>query len=357
MDFENLPNPEASEPSRSSKKISTTEKIRKNPWIVSTIVLGIFALLLVFSGLPNALTGKVISEKEAESIFLNTLESQGADSENIEITDIQSENCLYSIYFSYEGEEYPIPYYLTKDGSLLGMMSALSEPESSEKEEISNIPKADKPVVELFVMSYCPYGTQAEKGILPVVELLGDKIDFKLRFVYYLMHGETEGKENLRQYCVQKIAPEKLIDYMNCFLEGDGVETNGYIKNGNDVDYCLNQAGIDKTKLQNCMDEADEEFSITANIEDESSWLSGYYPLFDVDKELNEQYDIGGSPTLVINGQLVQSARDSASYLDTICQSFTEGNIPEECGEELSLETPSPFFGWETTGTSTTAQC
>ena len=36
------------------------------------------------------------------------------------------------------------------------------------------------PEVELFIMSHCPYGTQTMKGIVPVVELLGDKIDFEL---------------------------------------------------------------------------------------------------------------------------------------------------------------------------------
>ena len=37
-------------------------------------------------------------------------------------------------------------------------------------------PKKEKPEVELFVMSHCPFGTQIEKGMLPVARLLGDKI-------------------------------------------------------------------------------------------------------------------------------------------------------------------------------------
>ncbi|MBU3941884.1 MAG: hypothetical protein KKF74_03150, partial [Nanoarchaeota archaeon] len=49
------------------------------------------------------------------------------------------------------------------------------------------MPKKDKPEVELFVMSHCPYGTQIEKGMLPVARLLGDKIDFNIRFCSYAM--------------------------------------------------------------------------------------------------------------------------------------------------------------------------
>jgi len=66
--------------------------------------------------------------------------------------------------------------------------------------EVTN--KTDKPEVELFVMSYCPYGTQMEKGILPAFDTLGDTVDAELKFVDYAMHGEKEVKENLRQYCI-----------------------------------------------------------------------------------------------------------------------------------------------------------
>jgi hypothetical protein len=331
-----------------------TESFRKNPWIVSTIVLGILSLILITGGF--GITGNVISEDEAGEIFLENLQSQGADIEDIEITNIDTQSGLYSIFFNYEGEEYPVPYYLTQDGAFLGMMSEISETEDSDdSEEIQEIPKSDKPEVELFVMSYCPHGTQAEKGIIPVLEVLGDKIDFRMRYVSYLMHGEKEADENLREYCIQEIAPDKYLEYMICYLEGDGIESDGYIMNGNDVNKCLNQAGIDKNTLEICMNEADEKFSITENIEDESSWLSGYYPKFNVDAELNEQYGIQGSPTLVINGQIVSSGRDSASYLDVICSAFNE--VPEECSAELSSETPSPYFGWESSGTATNAQC
>ena len=197
-------------------------------------------------------------------------------------------------------------------------------------------------------MSYCPYGTQAEKGILPVLNLLGDKIDFELRFVYYAMHPSSgEVEEQLNQYCIQKEQEDKLYEYLECFLtEGDS-------------EGCLTSTGINKVKLKTCTDAADAEFEITINLEDESSWLSGRYPLFNIDKALNEQYEVGGSPTLVINGEKVSSARDSVSYLNAVCSSFTEGNVPEECSTtEISSEVLSPGFGWTTaSGGSASAQC
>lgn len=53
-------------------------------------------------------------------------------------------------------------------------------------------------------MSHCPYGLQMEKGIIPVVETLGDSIDFQVKFCDYAMHGQTELDEQVLQYCIMK---------------------------------------------------------------------------------------------------------------------------------------------------------
>ena len=207
---------------------------------------------------------------------------------------------------------------------------------SQQQQDVSGVVKSDNPEVELFVMSYCPFGTQAEKGIIPAVNLLGDKIDFKIRFVYYAMHGDTEINEQLKQYCIQEEQEDKFLDYLSCFL-ADG-----------DSESCLSEVGVDELKLASCVEKADEQFGITAKFNDQSTWLSGRYPLFDVDKELNDEYGIGGSPTLVINGKTTDSSRNPRAYLSTICAAFNDA--PEECSEQLSSQTPSSGFGYSAGG-------
>ena len=205
------------------------------------------------------------------------------------------------------------------------------------------MPKKEKPEVELFVMAYCPYGTQIEKGILPVARLLGDKIDFNVKFVYYAMHGKKELDEQTLQYCIQKDYNDKYLDYLACFL-----------KEGN-TDDCLKEVGLDE-KLDTCITETDAEFKITEKFNDKSTWSGGRFPLFDVDKELNEKYGVRGSPSLVINGVTAKSGRDSASLLDAVCTGFK--NKPAECNEKLSSDNPSPGFGFkEGSSTSTGGQC
>lgn len=203
--------------------------------------------------------------------------------------------------------------------------------------------KSDKPVIELFVMSHCPYGTQMEKAILPAIEALGDTVDFQLKFVYYAMHGEMEMQEQLAQYCIQKEDPQKLIPYLNCFLqEGDSSA-------------CLSKAQISPDTLKACTAQADTEFGITAAFEDKNSWLSGRFPMFNIHAKENENYGVRGSPTLVINGQTAQvSSRDPNTVLGVICSYFNDA--PNECSETLSTDVPSPGFG-SGTGSGSSGSC
>ncbi len=136
------------------------------------------------------------------------------------------------------------------------------------------------------------------------------------------MHQDVEVFEQLNQYCIQKEQNDKFIDYLNCFVKEK------------DSENCLSEVKIDFDKLKLCTDVADKKFSVTRNLEDKSSWLNSRYPLFDIHKLDNEKYGVGGSPSLIINGEQVESGRDSNSLLTIICSSFD--TPPEECQEELS---------------------
>lgn len=205
------------------------------------------------------------------------------------------------------------------------------------------MPKKNTPEVELFVMSYCPYGTQMQKAMIPVMETLGDKADIDVKFVDYVMHGAEEINENLVQYCIQKGQPALYLDYLKCFLQDSESEQ------------CLTQTGVNSAALNQCIQETDVEYSVNELYEDKSTWTGGQFPQFNVHKELNEKYGVKGSPTLVINGVTASVSRSPAALLDAICTGFDEQ--PEECSVELSADTPSPGFGFEGTGADSQATC
>ena len=263
------------------------------------------------------------------------------------IKDIIEEGSLYKMTVVLStGQE--VVSYTTKDGKkFFPQVLETEEEEDAGAEEqsktppVNNIPKNDKPVVELFVMSHCPYGTQIEKGILPVLDILGDKIDFELKFVDYVMHGEEEIDEQLNQYCIQKEQGDKLLGYLECFLaDGDG-------------ESCLGSSSINISKMNSCVSKTDKDLEIKEKFADRSTWSGGKYPTFDTSKADNEKYGVAGSPTLIVNGVKASSGRDAASLLTTICSGFN--NPPSECGEVLSSSSPSAGFGFGTSDSSNSA--
>lgn len=174
------------------------------------------------------------------------------------------------------------------------------------------IPNA--PTLQVFIMSYCPYGLQALKGLLPVWEKFQGKANIELRFVSYTMHGQQEEIENKRMICIREEQYSKLIPYLKCFVEaGDSAS-------------CLKQATIDEAKLNSCM----------------ATRASSYY---DKDKELNKKYGVQGSPTFVLDGKEVNIyPRDPQSIANAICNAFI-GSKPSVCSEKFSTANPSPGFG------------
>jgi len=290
------------------------------------------------------------AEERALSFINTVLMSPGTTAT---IKEVVQENGMFKITVDAGGKD--IISYMSGDGetffpSVMEMDKMTAEKENApavEAPPLAEVSKAEKPVVDLFIMSHCPFGTQMEKGIIPVVKQLGETIDFNLKFVNYAMHAAKEVNEQLNQYCIDKDQNDKIMPYLECFLGTDGGETAG--------ETCLAELGIDRGALASCTEAADAEFNITANLENKESWLNGRFPKFMTHDAENKEYGVQGSPSLVINGAKVESGRDSASLLALICSSFE--TQPAECEAELSATAPAAGFGWEGSGANSDASC
>jgi len=326
---------ESNEVSHHNQETSLTDKFRENPWVLSTLVLGILALILIvgsFQGITgNVISGTVISGDDAGQAIVDFAKAQGA---SVELVNVEEDGNFYIVTISMEGQNFPL--YVTKDGKFFAptvtslAVNSNSNPQNTQQNPQTNVPKSDVPIVELFVMSYCPFGTQAEKGLLPVVALLKDKIDFKLRFVHYTLHGDKEDLENNRELCIREEQSQEVLNkYLVCILDSDNPQAPA------DLSTCEKEAGVNSAKLQTCLNTKAEDY-------------------FASDSELSKKYGVQGSPTLVINGVQSSAGRSPASYLAGICDAFT--NAPAECNEQLSTASPSAGFGYNE-GTDTVAQC
>ncbi len=286
---------------------------------------------------------KLEDAKTKTENFINNYLMNGG---KITVKNAGEEYGLYKIVVD-SGNGKNIDTYITKDGKLFFQSFDIEKIEGVKNNAApsgAEIKKSDKPEVELFVMSHCPYGTQIEKGILPVVSALGSKINFDLKFTDYAMHGEKELKEELNQYCIKTGEPAKFNGYLKCFIES----ANG------DSATCLKKTGINTAKLKTCVDATDKQFKVTANFKDKTAW-NGNFPTFNIYKESNAKYGVQGSPTLIINGATATSGRDSASLLKTICSAFN--TPPKECETTLSSASPSTGFGVGTSGSAGSASC
>lgn len=303
------------------------KKIKSNPWILTTIILAIIVLLMGIVIYTNN-----SSSKKVGNDFIEFINAQGQTTvEFIDAEDYGSN--LYQVTVANEGQESPV--YLTKDGKywvqIIASITGKTISEQTSK-ETPQIKTAEKPKAELFVMTHCPYGTQAEKGFIPAMKELEKVADVSIKFVHYYMHtNKQEEVETPRQICIREEQADKFLDYLECFLGG----TSG---TSEEAKTCETQVGINTKALNECIS---------------SGRAEKYY---EEDSKLSESYGVKGSPTLVINGEIAQFGRDSQSYLEGICLGFNE--MPELCNTaELSTASPSPGFGYGTSSGSTTAQC
>jgi protein-disulfide isomerase len=309
--------------------------------LIKKIIVGAFVFVVIGSMVgslvyifPRKGRETPIQVKKAIEYINQVLKTQGLTAN---LVSWSQESGLYKMELKIGDQQYPV--FVTKDGkylfpSFFDLSQPIGEISTSEEAETqqTQVEKRERPDVKLFVMSYCPFGLQMEKALLPAWQLLKDKADIGIYFVDYLMHGKKEMEENLRQYCIQKESKEKYLAYLGCF-----------VKDGNSEN-CLKEAGIDQGKLISCQSATDKEFRIS------ESFTETGYPPFNVHKDLNEKYGVRGSPTLVINDTVLNVERSPEKVKEAICNAFL--NPPDECNQKLPEETTSPGFGMATSSSS-----
>jgi len=301
------------------EKKEYSNMMRENPWMVSTFVIGFLVVLLLAGSVFPNITGSTVSGSEAGDAVLDFANAQGA---NAELVDVISEGSFYKVTLSIEGNE--VPVYVTKDGkyftSSLIPLVAEEETTPNSNTQTQEIPKSEKPSVELYVWSYCPYGVQAQGPLVEVASLLKDKVDFEV-VLYYDGHGPYETQQNKIQGCIQKLAKDKYWDY------ADGFVNDIYPKCGSSRDIncdktesikVMKSLGIDSTKVMSCVSS------------DGEALISEY-------SERAKTNGVTGSPSLLINGFKTSSARTSEAFKAAICSAFNI--VPSECDVTLESST------------------
>ncbi len=193
----------------------------------------------------------------------------------------------------------------------------------------------NRPQVDFFVMSYCPYGNQAEEGLVGVLDLLGDKVELKPRYVLYSnyggggpsycideankycsMHGIQELNQNIRELCVQdEYGIQGWFDF--------AIEMNTKCTYQN-ADTCWTAVaeglGYDTGAITACFD-------------------ANALAYCQQDFELAQLFGARGSPAVYIDGEQFEGGRTASAYAAAICAKFD--TPPEECNNIPQDSTPT----------------
>lgn len=285
----------------------------------------------------NILSKEAVSEKVTNFIkeMVGTPDKE-IEIEVLEITD--ADNGLYRLKLAVDNQDFVS--YVTKDGELLFPQYVDMNPPESQQ-----IPLAEKPIVDLFVMSFCPYGNQAEDLMKPIVDLVGPAVDFNLHYIIYSgyqtedyclsaeqkycsMHKTAEVNQNIRELCVAEYQPDKSWDFVTEINKRTTAE-----KVEEDWEAIATELGIDVGKIKEC-----QEKEGTTLLDQEIILTEQEYPVQDPTKhQQNGEYKtaigIQGSPALVINGMIYDGERSTEGYQEAICDAFK--NTPSVCSQTI----------------------
>ena len=195
-----------------------------------------------------------------------------------------------------------------------------------------NMTKSDRPLLQAFVVSRCPFGLQMQRIMADIIRESGETEEY-LKVMYIgsvdtenntirAMHGEVEAQENLRQICIREEQSGKYWDYVSC-----------YMKEGKTAQ-CLESAAIDVQELDACTN-------------DSSRGLVYAQKDFDV----ADKFRVTGSPTMIMNDNIVKesdfatnttNSRSPEAVKELLCCGFNEE--PSFCTQELNESRAPTMF-------------
>ncbi|MCK4968380.1 MAG: hypothetical protein KAS12_04960 [Candidatus Aenigmarchaeota archaeon] len=226
------------------------------------------------------------------------------------------------------GEEEFISYISRNGQFLFPQGISMEQVEVPVSVPVVEIPKQEKADVELFVMSFCSFGNQAELLMYDVQELLNKVANITPRYVIYgnyeggsadycladgkycSMHGINELNQNVRELCLWEKHPDQYWEFIK------QIDEQCTLSN---IEQCwlteANKMKIDTVEISTCQ-------------------INEAVELLEEQVLLNNKYGVQGSPDLVINGVHYQGERTAEGYKQAICSGFNQP--PVECQQTLS---------------------
>lgn len=321
---------------------------------VAVIVILVGSYLAFGSGSLNNILSfkKGLSNDEIAKNSIDYLNSQILKGQSTAtLGEVSEESGLVKFKIKIGANEFDS--YATKDGKLLfpqafalATANATDTPKTdgataaTPKKTAADIKKVDKPVLEAYVVSRCPFGLQMQRVMADVVKN-APALASNMKVLYMgsvtsdgksitSMHGDAEAKENLRQICIREEQNSKYWNYVSCQMKSAGQEVA-----------CEKSTGVDSVKLASCISDTSRGVAYAKE-----------------DFDLNTKYNVTGSPTLVMQDGTISEfdfgGRDSETIKTIICSAFNKQ--PGICSTKLNTSSAatsfSPTYTADTSGSA-----
>jgi len=292
---------------------------------------------------PTATAAELAAIENKASVYLTSMVALQAGSEGItvEATNASEYKGIYAMDIAVMDGAQVLQtgtVYVSRDVSTLIIGNAFDletpPPSPSPVPSPSPIPKVAKPDAQVFVMSFCPYGVQAEQGLSPVARILGANMTIEPHFIIYdsgfcstygmsleqccfanttlcSLHGVKEADEDARQLCIlrdyNKTAWWDYVDYVNANCTLGTIET------------CWMQAAnatkLNATAIASCA-------------------AADGAKLLESEKTLGDSLGISSSPTILLNGMDYAGGSSPEGFKNEFCNAFIDP--PAACSLTLS---------------------
>ena len=282
-------------------------KLKSNPWIIFTFVLGLVVIFLLVYG--KGVTGGAIGESKAAENVLGFINSNQGLEEEVKLVSIERDGSLYALTVSYQGQE--LPLYSTLDGKyLVSSIVPLSEPvgggsgsgsgggsgvvASEDDDAILGDKNAEITIIE-FSDYQCPFCERFWSDTLPLIKK--EYIDTgKVKLVYRdfpltSIHPQAQGAAEAAECVREKGGDEAYFSYHDKIFGNQQSLSDSNLKKwakelGYDIDSCL-----DSGKYRN---------EVLNDLNDGSS------------------AGVSGTPAFFINGVFVEGAQPFANFKQII---------------------------------------
>jgi hypothetical protein len=325
-------------------KLGFLKKLDKNTILAGIGVIGVVvvAFLIFADNNANAFNFQGFFGQSNDKLAqkaIDYINNNGLSSTPASLVSIAEESGLVKVKIDIGGNQFDS--YVTKDGKYLfpQAIDISGTPADATNEDaaasnsapgpqtVADIQKTDNPMLEAYVVARCPYGLQMQRAMAEAVKEQPSLAKYiNVRYMGNVssdgktidsMHGAAEAVENLRQICIRDEQPAKYWDYVACQMQAG--DTAG----------CEKSTSVDSAKLDTCITDTSRGVAYAQK-----------------DFALNAQYNVTGSPTLILGDQEISEfnfgGRSAEAIRTMVCGAFN--SEPSFCSTPLTTDSAATSF-------------